>query len=170
MAIIGEYDPKKDLGSTVRFQASILEKTDAFVRHIDAQVNILVGLSSAIFLLSVREVDLSDLSSLTLVIFSGLAVIIALFAVHPPKFMRKQHQSESLFYNKKITSFPNAQDYADAVNKLVGDSDAIVREYSGEIYNSYKYYYRPKRKLFVWSRNSLLLGVILSYLLLFLGF
>lgn len=171
MAIIGEYDPKKDLGSTIRFLSSILEKIDAFARHIDTQVNILLGLSSAVFIFSASKIHQPEISSLfVIVIFSGLSAIIGLLAVHPPKFLRKRGQTESLFYNKKIISLSNPETYFDELNKIIGDSDSIVREFSIEIFNASKYYYRPKRRLFIWARNSLLLGIILSFLLLILGY
>jgi hypothetical protein len=167
MAIIGEYDPKKDIGSTVRFLSSVLEKTDAFARHIDSQVNILVGISSGIFIFSASKMSQIDISPFfVLTIFSGISVIMGLLAIHPPKSLRKRGQAESLFYNKKIISFSDSDAYFEELNKIVGDSDLIVREFSVEIFNASKYYYRPKRKLFVWSRNSLLLGIILSFLLL----
>jgi len=65
-------------------------------------------------------------------------------------------------YNKKITGFNSYREYADALDDLTKNRDALVKEYSMEIYNLYKYYYRPKRKLFNSARNMLIAGILLS--------
>ena len=48
----GEYQ-YEDKGTNVRILGFMLTKTDGFVRHLDTQINILMGISSAIFVFSV---------------------------------------------------------------------------------------------------------------------
>lgn len=69
--------------------------------------------------------------------------------------------------NKNICSFASFKKYTEEIQKLTTDKDAMVEQYSIEIYNLAKYYYRPKRKLFHLSRNILLIGLGL-FMLLFL--
>ncbi|MBI5153107.1 MAG: hypothetical protein HZA36_01470 [Parcubacteria group bacterium] len=161
------YDPKKDLGANVRFLSAILEKTRSMVIHLDSQTNILIGISSAIFIFSAQRAQLSGENVLffVLTIFSVSAALVALLAIHPPKNMRKRGQGESLMFNKKIMAFSTPAEYEHALGIILGDQNAMLREFSVEIYNLSKYYYRPKRSLFNLSRNILLFGIALSSLM-----
>lgn len=141
----------EDNGGPVRFLNGILLKATEFVRHFDAQTNILVGIASAIFLfvLSVAAREESvDFSLLVLGIFAGLSALTSLYAIHPPRFMRKKRQEESLMYNKKVANFPTHIEYKEELRKVMENREEVLDQYSIEIYNLYKYYYRPKRKLF----------------------
>lgn len=163
----------EDNGALVRFLNGILEKATVFVRHFDTQTNILVGVSSAIFLfvfsVAARQ-ETVNTSLIVLGIFSGLSALLSLYAIHPPRFMRKKRQEESLMYNKKVASFPSYNEYKDALREVVKNREEILRQYSIEIYNLYKYYYHPKRKLFNAARNILILGVFISLLILLSSF
>ena len=148
-----------------QFLDGLAQKTRSLADHIDTQTNILIGLSSAIFLFSLTIITTKEnveLYFLILGLFSGVSAFISLLGVHPPKVMRKQGQEESLLYNKYIAGFANSKDYAGKLNEILGDRDAIVGQYAIEIYNLSKYYYRPKRKLFHLARNVLVAGIILT--------
>ena len=166
--ISGKYDPKKDLGDALRLLNMVLEKNEKMVQHLDSQINILIGLSSAVFIFSTSRVlnSAEPTPFIFLATFSALGALCGLFAVHPPKFMRKRGQTESLMYNKKITEFGSAEGYKKELSSLIGDQKAIVEQYANEIFNLSTYYYRPKRELFKFSRNLLLLGVLMSVALL----
>jgi len=170
----GGYDPKKDIGATIRFLNGILEKRDTFARHIDSQVQILIGLSSATFLFSgsnlLGKEPGVEIAWLVLGTFAALAALVGLLAIHPPRFMRKRGQNESLMYNKKISSFASSSKYEEELRRVVGDQDALIKQYSIEIYNLSKYYYQPKRKLFRISRNLYFAGIGLSLTLLIFAF
>ena len=161
------YDPKKDVSAAIRLLSAILQKGDAFAQHIDSQANILIGVSLALFTFSASRFG-ADRETFFLILgsFSAAAALVALLSIHPPKFMRKRGQSESLMYNKRITDFKNPSAFEKELKNIIGDQDAIVSEYSKEIYNLYKYYYRPKRTLYTYSRNILLIGIIFSVLVL----
>lgn len=150
--------------SSLQFLDGLLSRAYDFAQHLDNQTSILVGVSSAIFVFSLSLVVEQNGSRpfLILGIFAGCAALVGLFAVHPPKFMRKRGQEESLMYNKSIASFASSADYGDALEKIVDDKNAVIHEYAKEIYNVSKFYYRPKRKLFHLSRNILLAGIVLS--------
>ena len=157
------YDPKNDLSASIRFMGSILDKSTSFTQHIDSQVNILIGLSSAIFAFSVTKITGNDsIVFLILGLFASVSTIIGLLAIHPPRSMRKRGQRESLMYNKKINSFDSPAEYKNRLEKLLGDPAAITEQYALEIYNMNKFYYRPKRALYKWSRNMFLMGIALS--------
>jgi hypothetical protein len=170
MAIQGEYDPKKDLGATIRFLSSIQEKTSSFVQHLDMQANVIIGISMAVFAVSFSRISAGDesVAPYILSVCSALSAIAGLYAVHPPKFMRKRGQSESLLYNKSITETKSAENYQKQLESVIGNSDEIVRQYALEIYNMAAYYYRPKRDLFKLSRNLFLIGIVLGLLSLFI--
>ena len=138
------------------FLQGVAQKTRSLADHIDTQTNILIGVSFAIFLFSLTRIIEEGIQSPFFVIglFSGISAFICLLGVHPPKMMRKRGQRESLLYNKYIANFPSAKDYADKLNLILDDRDAIVQNYATEIYNLSKYYYRPKRKLFNLARNT----------------
>lgn len=167
---MSDYDPKKDIGAAIRLADGIMRKNSRMVEHLDSQTNILIGLSTAVFVLSVNSLVKVESQSLPLVIIaisSGLSTIVSLFAIHPPKFMRKQGQQESLFYQKRISGFNDSQGYKNEVQKVFGDIPEIIDQYSTEIYNIAKYYYRPKRMLFKLSRNIFMIGIVLTFITLF---
>lgn len=160
------YDPKKDLGAAVRFLVAILEKTRSMVLHLDTQTNILIGLSSGILLFAASRASFTSdgIFYLILATASACAAFIGLLAIHPPSRMRKHGQTESLMFNKKIMSFSTYHDYENELAGVLGDQEAMLREFSQEIYNISRYYYRPKRFLFHLARNFLLWGLALSFL------
>lgn len=128
------------------------------------QINIIIGISIAVFTFSISRISAGD-ESIPLYIVgacSALSAIAGLYAIHPPKFMRKRGQSESLLYNKTITGAKSAENYQKQLENVIGNSDEIVRQYALEIYNMAAYYYRPKRDLFKLSRNLFLAGIILG--------
>ncbi|OHA62824.1 MAG: hypothetical protein A3E07_01765 [Candidatus Wildermuthbacteria bacterium RIFCSPHIGHO2_12_FULL_45_9] len=147
-----------------QFLDGLLSRAYDFAQHLDNQTSILVGVSSAIFVFSLSLVveQQGSFPFLILGIFAGCAALVGLFAVHPPKFMRKRGQEESLMYNKSIAGFASSSEYGEALEKIVDDKRAVIHEYAKEIYNVSKFYYRPKRKLFHLSRNILLIGIIVS--------
>ena len=141
-------------------------KASSLVRDFDVQTNIIVVLSSAIFGFSITEIATGPRFELALAVlgfFSGLASIFALYTLHPPRFMRKRGQEESMMYNKKIVEFPSHKEYNSAVQELIKDKEKIIEQYSLETFNIYKYYYRPKRRLFNISRDLLIVGAILAF-------
>ena len=150
-----------------RFLDGLLQKTYGFAQHLDHQVNILLGISSAVFLFALSRVleHGAEPAFSVLSLCAGLSSLVALFAVHPPKFMRKRGQKESVLYHKHAETFSSSAEYAQALEEVIEDKKAMIQEYAVEAYNVSKYYYRPKRRLFRLSRNLLLLGVLSSFVL-----
>jgi len=165
----GGYDPKKDLGATIRLLGNVLDKTTQLVQHLDTQTNILIGISLSIFAFSLTQYHTSNVKLVLAVmaLFSACAAIVALFAIHPPRFMRKKGQQESIMYNGRISKFPTAAAYERELKRIIGHSDAIEHQYAQEIYNLATFYYRPKRELFKLSRSILLCGVIVASITFF---
>ncbi|MBI4276650.1 hypothetical protein HY629_02300 [Candidatus Uhrbacteria bacterium] len=161
-----QYDPKRDVGAQLRFLNGLMEKMTRQVQHLDMQVNILIGLSSAIVVLSIsRSGSAFTLSPLLILsTCSGASALVGLFAIHPPKFMRKRKQPESLLYNKTIMDFPSSSAYERELATIVGDQSAMTKQYAIEVYNLARFIYRPKRRLFKLSRNILLFGIVVSIL------
>ena len=163
------YDPEKDLGAGTRFLGNILYKTIGLVQHMDTQISILLGTSSAIFLFSLSRAVVDKESSISkyfyiLIFFSLLSSIVCLLSVHPPRWLRKRNQKESLLYNKTISEFYSPDEFESKLLGIMGKQDLLTKEYSKEIYNLAKYYYRPKRKLFNLARNILFLGFFTVFL------
>jgi len=155
-----ENQPIKREEITIRVLNEIMSKTSLFIRHFDTQVQILTGISSGLFLFSASQcIQKYNLIFIILSIASGLSAMIGLYAIHPPRWMRKQRQEESLFYNKKVAGFHNGVEYEKELSSALSDYKELFHQYSTEIYNMYKYYYRPKRELFNLSRNVLVIGV-----------
>lgn len=164
------YDPKNDLGAHLRLLNTALEKATAMVRHLDSQLGVLVSINLALFAFATSRLDgLNNIPLLLVGMFAAAAGILALMGIHPPKFMRKRGQAESLFYNKKVANFTTSDQYTQSIEAILGDQQQITKQYTLEIYNLYRYYYRPKRLLFVWSRNLLLFGIIASGAAFYLG-
>ncbi len=162
---MSDYDPKKDIGAAIRLVDGMLDKVTTVVQHLDSQTNMLIGISSAVFALSIGQLlraSANEKALVVLAVFSGLATVIGLYAIHPPKTLRKKGQQESLFYQKNISNFENAKKFYDAVDPMIGNIPMITEEYTREIYNMAKYYYRPKRMLFKAARNVFLAGVLFS--------
>lgn len=157
-------DKEVELLSIVEFLGGMQIKATTFTHQLDTQISILIGITSAIFIFSLSEF-FSGNKELTLVImgsFSAVSTLISLLAIHPPRFMRKAGQEESLMFHKKIANFPNFKDYEKELVKIIGKPDKIVNQYAIELYNLSKYYYQPKRKLFTLARNILVAGVALT--------
>ncbi len=150
--------------ATAEMLNGMLNKAQELVQHIDLQNNILVGLSSGIFIFSVSQWDNGTLKIpfFLLSCMAALSALASLLAVHPPKFMRKRGQEESLMYNKRVADFKDAKEYQEKISAVLDSREAIVQQYSIEIYNLYKYYYRPKRQLFKLARNILILSIVLG--------
>jgi hypothetical protein len=163
------YDPKNDLGAMVRFLNAVVDKTNTLIHQVDTQSNILISIGTAVFLFSANRYATDKyLYLLALSFFSSLSMVVGLFAVHPPRFMRKKSQKESMMYSKTITSYGNPSNYSKELSDIIGNRDKMIEQYSTELFNLCTYYYRPKRDLFKLSRNLLLTGIILG-LLLFLA-
>lgn len=162
-----ENESGKNFGASIHFLRSILDKATSFSEHLDTQLNILIGVSVAIFAFTATKFGINREASLFDVIgfFSAASATVALLAVHPPKFMRKRGQAESLMYNKRIIEFESPLDYQSALIEVMRNNEHIIQQYASETYNLYKYYYRPKRRLYKIARNLLMLGVILSLLI-----
>lgn len=165
--MILEQPPRSILDNTealVDFFNGALERATSFAQHFDTQINILVGISTAVGAIAINGLREGQefFSFLILGAFSALSVIFGLYAIYPPRFMRKQHQDESIFYNKHVIEHASADEYAKVVKNSLGSQDQLVSEYSTEMYNLFRYYYRPKRVLFRYSRNFLMVGIIIS--------
>ena len=156
---------------TNQFLNSILEKSTVLSSRIDDQLNILLGLGTAVFIFSASRIESAgDYWWMALTFFSGLSLVIGLFAVHPPRLITKVGQSESLMYNKHIAKkFKNSEEYAAKLLEIIDRKEAIVQQYATEVYNVYKYYYGPKRQLFKFSRLILATGIVTAFLLFVAG-
>jgi len=160
--------------TTFFFLSSVLQKSENFARHMDNQTSILVALSSGLFILSVSQIKPESinfsLSLLILALFALSSALVAIFALIPPRFMRKKGQKESLLYNKEIVSLSSADQYAKELKEIASNLDNIIDQYALEIYNICRYYYRPKRRLFKISRELLCSGIFVSLAVLSVQF
>jgi hypothetical protein len=134
------------------------------VRHLDHQINIVIGISTATFLLAVSmfEKENESMPLFFIMIFAGASALVGLLAVHPPRYMRKSGQPESLLYRKKIENFASPKEYEKAVATVMASPEKVRENYAIEVYNLCRYYYRPKRRLFHISRKLLFVGIALS--------
>ena len=156
--------------NSILFMNSVSDKVTHMMTSFDTQINILVGIEMSICVLSITNLEdgKHTIAFFVLALFSAVATLVGLYAIHPPKKIIKQGQEESLFYNKKVVSFDSSKEYAQALMKMVGKHESIISEYAIEIYNTYKYHYRPRRELFKISRYIFIYGIIftlLSYLM-----
>ena len=148
----------------VEFLKGVMEKEVSFTHHLDSQTHILIGISTALFFLSVAafQEGKEELSLMIIGIFSALSTLAGLLAVHPPRFMRKYGQEESIMFSKNIAKYDSAQDYSKELLKVVTDHEKVIDQFGKELYNLAKYYYRPKRVLFRIARNLLFFGIALG--------
>lgn len=172
-----KIDAQKGLNASVKYigdiidMGHILEKTIIQTQHIDEQINILIGINSAIFIYSTTKLDTnSALVFFVLGIASVSSLIVGLIAIHPPEFLRKKnkqndHQIESLIKNRTIGNFSSSFQYGEALIKTLKEPEKVIQEYAGQIYSISKYYYRPKRDMFKLARNIMLSGMIISAIL-----
>lgn len=154
---------EKETENTLLLLNAMLDKLITVITHFDVQTNIIIGISIAISALATSKINdpINGVAFMILGLFSIAATIIGLYAIHPPKFMRKKGQGESILYHRKITSYSSAEEYARGLAAM-SNKETILKEYSLEIFNTYKYLYRPKRDLFNIARNVLVLGIIVS--------
>lgn len=147
----------------------ILHKINGNTEHIDIQINNLVILSSALFAFSATGFLSSNpsihLYLLVLALFSSLSAITGLLALNPPSFLDKRGQKDSRLYTHGIASYKSPEEYYDAIQTMLADKKKTVEQYALEIYNLSKFYYLPKRMLFNLSKNLLIIGFLLSFIL-----
>lgn len=157
----------QDINAVIYFLYGLHENSMLQTRHLDTQINIFLGINSAVlfFTLTQLSAQKQGLHFLVLTIFSIVAVLISLFAIHPPRFMRKKGQLESLLYHNRIQSFPSFVEYKQELMKTVQSLEAMIEQYAIAVYNIASYHYRPKRRLFKAARIALLIGLILSFLI-----
>jgi hypothetical protein len=165
---MAEKTKSKNLDATIKVLTSIMQKQEGFVRHLDIQINILLGICSGVFLMSVSQLKTSNfsLAFVALAFFSATACVVCLCAIHPPKIMRKRGQKESIMYNKKIAAHSSSSEYTSIIKKSLASYDRITEQYSVEIYNLCKFYYRPKRKLFHIARIIFFTGIAFSLVII----
>lgn len=145
------------------FLTCSVSKVRTMTEHMDTQLNIIIGISSAIFVFSASHYDSQkSITFLLLTLFCSLSAVVGIVAIHPFKFMRKRAGKEGVVYNHTVNNHESHDHYCETLADAVKDEKSIIREYAIEIYNLYKFYYRPKRELYILSRNILLLGIILS--------
>jgi hypothetical protein len=148
------------------FLDTVLDRVGEMCQHLDHQTNILIGISAASFLFSASKIDHGtvDPAFIIIAIASGLSTLTGLLAIHPPRFMRKQGQTESLAYNKVIAHFPDAAAYEKALREATKTEEEIFHQCATEIYNLSRFYYRPKKILFHYARTILFVGIALAIL------
>jgi len=159
-----------DLSAHVRFLGNMLDKTMNQTNNLDGQTNIILGITSAIFLFSATKIN-SEQSAvfLILMISSALSILGCMISIHPPKFLRVKNKHESiksLFSNKRVNSYSSSQEYADQIMLVAGDARKMTEHYAASIYNTNVNYYRPKRNLFKLSLKVLIAGILLASLLM----
>jgi hypothetical protein len=158
----------EDNSALMRFFEGVMTKATTFVMHFDTQANILIGINLAVLGISLSSINGGnhEVPLYFVTFFSFLSLICSLYTIHPPSFLRKRGQKESLFYNKKINSFSSPEEYSKAIVETLNNKDDLILNYSTEIYNLYKYSYRPKRNLFKISRNLLMIGIFSGLIVL----
>ena len=164
-----EIPSGKEIENNISFLDSAIDKATSIILHFDNQSNILIGISVAISAFAVTHIDEQKLAFSVLALFSSVATVFGLYAIHPPRYLRKKGQDESLLYNKKIISFKKSEDYTQSILEIIDSKDKLIEQYTKEIYNIYKYHYRPKRELFKWARNILVSGIVISVILYILN-
>lgn len=153
----------------LEFMKLAIHKVRTMTQHLDNQINIIIGISTAVLVYSVSKFDSSQsIFFILLALFSGVATLIGLVAIHPFKFLRKRGgRDESITYNKKVTSFPEPEGYAKELMEFLKDPDKIMEDLAFDIYNTYKYYYQPKRKMYSITRNVFVAGIMVALIYLF---
>ena len=150
--------------SSIQYLVAALNKTNLMVQHVDTQSNILIGVSTAIFIFSVSRLESSSnlLVLVTLGVTAAVSALIGLVGLHPPRFYRKKGQKESIIFPSAIAKYKNAESYIEVLQKDSQDFKKVSAELSRELYNISKYYYLPKRKFYRYSRNIMLLGILFA--------
>jgi cysteine synthase len=81
----------KNFNTIFTFLDSVLDKTVSYAHHMDNQIQILVGISSAVFVFAATQFsEKGDLFLLVLATFSIISAIVALLAIHPPFYEKKR--------------------------------------------------------------------------------
>jgi len=158
--------------AVVSFLIGAIDKANSMVQHIDDQTNIIIGVGTAIFVFATARYDSAGNNKLTFLIlgtFAALSAIVGLFALHPPRFMRKKGQGESLMFPTHIAGVSDIKAYTALMEKAVKSQTEVVAECSKELYNISRYYYVPKRSLYRRSRDLLMSGIVISLIVFLLG-
>lgn len=157
--------------SEIQLLEGILLRNHSYAKQLDTYANIMIALSSAIFIFSFSQLRIEQsLFWMILGLTTGLATILSLMMVRPPKTLRKRGQQESLMYSREIVSFTSPQEYKRAIDKVLASRDEIINQYSKEIYNLTKYYYLPKKLLFRIAKGVLTTGISISLILFLLEY
>ena len=149
----------------------ILNRNYSYAKQLDTYANIMIALSSAIFIFAFSQLrDERSLFWMVLGLTTGVATILSLIMVRPPRSLRKQGQEESLMYSREIMSFASPLEYNRKLRLVLTNREEIIDEYSKEIFNLTKYYYLPKKLIFRIAKGVLLTGMSISLLLFLLEY
>ena len=144
----------------------VLQRTHGYAQQLDSYANIMIALSSAVFIFSFSELQEDhSLFWLFLGTTMGVATILSLLLVRPPRALRKRGQIESAMYSRRIVAFGSPEAYRAELARVLGSGDEMLTQYSREIYNLTRYYYLPKKFLFRWANVVLMTGMSVSLLL-----
>ena len=148
----------------VAILTQILEKINNFSQQIDAQSNILIGLSLAIFVFASASLQGGDIEiySLILAVFAGVSAMVGILVMHPPKFMRKGDAKNSILFIKEIARQKDAAAYVKTLSQTLASRNETIRQFGLETYNLSTRYYQPKRRLFNLAKDILFIGITLS--------
>lgn len=161
-----DHVPDKLTEQETELLEGILERNHSYAQQLDTYANIMIALSSAIFIFSFSQLhNERSLFWLTLGFTTGIATILALTILRPPRSLRKQGQQESVMYSREITSHSSSAAYGQKLRRALSSREAALDEYAKEIYNLTKYYYLPKKLLFRTAKTVLLCGIVISLLI-----
>ena len=139
----------------------ILNEHCGFVRHLDIQLNVLMGINvaSMMFAGALAAFNLPK-TFLLLIIFPTISFGLTLLSLHPPRSMRKKSdRTNRLINNNYIASFSTTAEYSHQMKEIFSKSDKLFEELTIEIYTIINFYYRPKRLLFRWSLITFMIGL-----------
>lgn len=165
-------DEITDDGAIAKYLATFIEKSQQMAQALDTQINILIGIALAVFaFISSQFLTTHNVGYLTASIFVALSAVASLVAIHPPKFFRKKvkgyEKKKSSLFAASIAEYSSSTEYAVELIKAVKSRTIIMEQCAIDIYNISTYYYLPKRKLFILSRNLFLIGVMIGIISIF---
>lgn len=155
----------------VEFLEGVLKRNYDYAQQLDTYASIMIALSSAIFIFSFSELrEERSLFWMILGVATGIATIMALLIVRPPRPLRKRGQEESIMYSRRIIDYGSWQEYSQRLRTTLASRDEVINQYGKEIYNLTKYYYLPKKLLFKITKIVLLAGMSVSLTLFLLEY
>ncbi len=158
--------PKKEVNIT--WMLSDIHRNHVRLKHtLDTKANWILGVSGLLLMLSIN--NLSKGYGYQIIFFSAfLSFLLSLIAFNPLNlFIKQKHNPISMMYYESFKDM-SPEEIVERL-KQIKTKDDLIEQYAWDLYNLVNRVLKFKSRLIKWPVYILLVGVIIGFVLIFLG-